>query len=62
MTFKVVARLCNDTGVVYSAPMVRRYINGYGVLTDDGEEQFISADSIKVLSMTDEEREIKVEL
>ena len=60
MTFKVTANHCNDTGKIYSAPVVKKYINGYRVQTEDGEEMFLSMDAIKVISMTDEERVMKV--
>lgn len=62
MTFKVREdRNFNDSGKVYTAPVVARKLNGYMVLTPDKERWFLSFDDIKVLNISEEEKNLPIE-
>lgn len=63
MTFQIkTGKQFNNEGAVYTAPIVARKINGFKVIDDEGEITFICNEDIKVLSMSEAEKNMPLEL
>lgn len=64
MTFKVREdRNFYDSGKIYTVSVVAKKLNGYKVLFPGHEEvEFLCNSDIKILEMSDEERNLTIEL
>ena len=61
MTFKIkTSRNFNNSGKVYTAPVVARKLNGYMVSNPDGNTTFICFDDIDVISISDDEKNMPI--
>ena len=62
MKFKIREdRNFNNSGKVYTAPVVARKLNGYKVLNPDKEITFICSTDIQVLEISEEEKNMPIE-
>jgi len=62
MKFKIKeSRNFNNSGEVYSAPVVARKLNGYMVLTPEGGRTFLCFSDIDVISIADREKNMAIE-
>ena len=62
MTFKIKeSRNFNNSGIIYTAPVVSRKLNGYNVVNAYGEIAFLCDSDIDILYISDYERTIPIE-
>lgn len=62
MTFRIrTDRHFNNGGETYTATVVAKKLNGYKVVNPEGEITFLCNEDIEVLSLTEEERNMKIE-
>lgn len=63
MVFKIKpSRNFANSGEIYTAPVVARKLNGYKVLGEDGNVEFICSDDIDILEITADEKQMAIEL
>lgn len=61
MTFKIKeSRNFNNSGEVYSAPVIARKLNGYMVLDPDKNPTFICFDDIDIINISDDEKNMPI--
>ena len=54
-------RQFSNEGVVYSAPVIARKLNGYKVINPDGDPTFICKDDVDVLEISEQEKGMPIE-
>lgn len=63
MKFKIKeSRNFNNSGEIYTAPVVTRKLNGYKVLSEYGSVEFICSDDIDILEISADEKQMAIEL
>lgn len=62
MTFKIKeSRNFNNSGIIYTAPVVSRKLNGYNVINAYGEIAFLCSSDIDILDISEEEKNKPIE-
>ena len=62
MTFRIrESRHFNNSGEVYTAPVIARKLNGYKVEGPDGEVTFICREDIEILEISEHEKNMPIE-
>lgn len=63
MTFRIkMGRQLYSEGKTFSAPVVAKKLNGYKVLNPDGNIAFLCLSDIDIISMSEDEKQMPVEL
>lgn len=62
MTFEIKkSRNFNNSGAVYTAPVIARKLNGYKVMNAEGEIAFVCNSDINIIDISDEEKNMQIE-
>ena len=63
MTFRIrTDKQFNDGGMIFTTQIVAKKVNGYKVISPEGNVTFICNDDIQILSMSETEKNMPIEL